>query len=256
MSFFIISNTGAEAQGFNWQYSARLPFAYPYLFAGLTSNVDFNFHNSNLRLTEGNFDCCGFGSGTGYGRGIGLATEYWVNGLTAVNFQLALKQYSGDFVADGQKLPFTVFDKNGSIIGRDTVLFRNDLRADLGYVSLEAGGKWRLFESHFFAGGAINVGYLISSDLSIEEYVVSPDYWVYTDGSRRRSPVNYSITGVRRLNIVPKLNFGYNLAIIPGMYIAPQIEAGFPLLNIASDGDWRMFSFSFKITLLQSIAVR
>jgi len=254
LSIFIISNYGADAQGFNWQYSARLPFAYPYLFAGLTGNVDYNFHNSNLRLTEDNLDCCGFGSGRGNGGGIGLAAEYWVNGLTAINLQLALKQYSGDFIADGQKLPFTVFDNTGSIIGRDTVSFRNEMVTELRYVSLEAGGKWRLFKSHFFAGASINAGYLIASDVEIEEYVVSPDYWVYTDGSRRRSLGNYSITEVKTFSIMPKLNFGYNIAIIPGMYIAPQIEAGLPLLNIASNGDWSMLSVSFKITLLQSIA--
>ena len=249
----MIIQTSVFAQGFNWQYSARLPFTYPYLFAGLNGNVNLLYHDTNLNLSEGKGDCCNYKIGRGIGSNFGLDVEYWLNWDLAVNLKLGYSINEGNFVADGAQLPFSVFDSEHRVIGHDTAYFENKMTSRLNYLTFRAGGKLRLFGSHFHVGVSVGVSYLLTSRLIQTERVLMPDYWIYSDGSRERLIADYVLSDISKLYLSPGISFGYDLPLTLGIYATPSISLGFPLMNTAASGKWQTWYLSFGLSVFNSI---
>jgi len=243
-----------QSQGFDWQYSSRLPFRYPYLFAGLNGGVDYEMHDAALDLSENNFGCCQFNQGSGFGTVIGLKSEFWLKGLWAVNMQISYLTRRANFTADGYQVPFTVFDRQGKIIGHDTATFENEMQSSLSYITLELGGKRRLFGSHLFAGASIELGYLVTQKYTQIERVLGPSYFKYNDGSQERNLGDYTFGNIQNFIFTPKLLIGYDIPLGLGLYTTPYFSVGFPLQNVAETGKWNIWSFNFGISILRSIA--
>ncbi len=256
MILLIVTTLAARSQGFDWQYSSRLPFDFPYLFAGLTGYTGYTMHDALLDLSEGNGDCCKFTEGKGWVSSIGLKSEYWLDGTWAANASLSYFTERGDFTATGQSLPFTVFDSQGKIVGHDTVDFENSMDISLSYLTIEAGGKMRLFKTHLFAGAALEFGYLLQQKSEQTERVVAPSYFKYNDGSQVRTLGTHTISGISNFLFTPKLMLGYDLPLGLDIYITPLVSVGFPLHNISSDGSWKMWNFNFGISLLRAVAYK
>ncbi len=251
---FLITTITLQSQGFDWQYSSRLPFRYPYLFAGLSGGFDYEMHETSLILAENNYDCCQFSDGSGFGTAIGLKSEFWLKGIWAVNVHLSYLTRRADFTAPGYSVPFTVFDRQGKIIGHDTASFVNEMQSSLSYITLELGGKRRLFGTHLFAGASFEAGYLVTQKYTQTERVVSPSYFKYNDGSQQRILRSYTIGNIRNFIFTPKLLLGYDIPLGLGLYTTPYVSVGFPLQNIAETGSWNIWSFNFGISILRSIA--
>ena len=81
--FFFVPITFGFAQGFDWQYSPRLPFKFPYLFGGISYNPGYTLNHGNMYLQELEqtklIDCCNFTNGTGFSNSFGLDIEYWLS---------------------------------------------------------------------------------------------------------------------------------------------------------------------------------
>jgi len=250
----LISQSAVRAQGFNWQYSSRLPFNYPYVFAGLTGNTAYSLHYAALNLSEGSGNCCQFSSGNGHAYSIGLKAEYWQTGVLAINLQLSYNSNSGIFTADGESMPFTVFDNQGKIVGHDTVSFENEMSVALNYITITPGAKRRLFGTHLFAGVAVELGYLITHSAEQKERVVSPSFYKYNDGSQVRTLGSHNIADISGFKFTPKVMLGYDLPVGIGIYISPLVSVGFPLHSISTDGSWKMWNFTFGISILRAVS--
>lgn len=254
--FCITSISYVYSQGFDWQYSSRLPFNYPYIFAGLTGGAGYSLHNTALDLSEGNGDCCKFTNGSGLNYAIGLTGEYWIRGHWTVNLNLSYYSNKGLFTAPGENLPFTVFDTQGNIIGHDTASFENEMNISLNYLNIQAGTKYRLFNTYFFVGAAIEAGLLINQKVTQTESVVSPSYFRYNDGSQKRELGIHQISDISNFIIVPKLTLGYDISLGLGIYTTPFFTVGFPLQNIAKNGNWTSWDFRFGISILRAITYK
>ena len=253
LSLMLLTTITAGAQGFDWQYSPRLPFRYPYLFGGIVGGMDYERHNTSLNLSENNYECCQFEAGSGFGSTIGLKGELWLQGVWGVSMQLSYLTRRGNFTADGYSLPFTVFDSQGKIIGHDTATFQNTMKSSLSYITLEAGAKRRILGTHLFAGVGIELGYLVTQKYTHTEQVISPSYFKYNDGSQQRELDDYSVSNISKFLFIPKLIMGYDIAVGLGLYTTPFVSVGFPLHNIAQNGKWNTWSFSLGISILHSI---
>lgn len=245
----VSANSLILAQGFDWQYSARLPFKYPYFFGGLAVDAGYlsNYGNINLQEIEkgGTYDCCNFANGKGLKTTIGISSEFWYTGELAFQGKLTYSSLSSSFISDGVSLP--------RIIVKDTVHFSNELKSTLKYLSLEIGGKHRLFNSHFSLGVSLETAFLVANNLSQTEKVVSPDYWTYSDGSQQRTISRGQISGISIINLIPKIKLNYDFNIGLGMYFTPEINLGLPLINVASKADWRTWQFNFSISILRGL---
>jgi len=244
------------SQGFDWQYSSRLPFNYPYLFAGLTGSIDLLQHSSSLDLSEGRGECCNFSSGNGIGSSIGLNVEYWIDGLWSVNTKLSYLTQRGSFSAEGYSMPFSVFDVNGRVIGHDTASFINEMNSTFNYFTIDIGAKNRLFGTHFHLGASIELGYQLSNIITQTERVINPSYFRYNDGSSSRNLGAFEMSETSKFILVPKLSVGYDIPLGLGVYASPNFRVGFPIQNIAEKGSWSIWNFSFGLSFMKSIAYR
>jgi hypothetical protein len=252
----ILLTLAVRSQGFDWQYSSRLPFDFPYLFGGLNGSVGYSMHDALLNLSEGTGDCCKFQDGKGWSSSVGLKTEYWIDGLLAVNAQLSYFTNRAKFIAEGHKLPFTVFDSQGKIVGHDTVLFGNEMEISVSYLTFEAGGKRRLFDTHLFAGAALEFGYLVSNKTTQIERVVTPSYFKYNDGSQVRTLGQHKISGMSKFLFTPKLLLGYDIPVGLDFYLSPVISVGFPVNNMSNEGSWKIWNFNFGISVMRAVAYK
>jgi hypothetical protein len=64
-------------QGFDWQWSARLPFQAPRLYLGIGSQYGFQFASGDISFLEDKIQCQNFNDGTGNNYVLGLNFEYW-----------------------------------------------------------------------------------------------------------------------------------------------------------------------------------
>jgi hypothetical protein len=241
------------AQGFNWQYSARLPFKYPNLFGGLNGSFNYLYNDATLKLSEGNGDCCNFGLGRGFGTNLGVDFEYWPTYHAALNLKINYNVNSSDFLTNGEILPFSVFDSEQRLIGHDTAYFQNKMSTKLNYLQLRTGGKMRISETHFFFGFNVTFSYLLSSRIIQTESVIEPTYWRYNDGSTERQIADYELTDINKFNLFPSLQLGYDLPLALGIYAVPSLSVDFPIMDIATKGTWRTWSVGLNLSIYNAI---
>ena len=245
--FFFGQITLGFAQGFDWQYSARLPFKFPYLFGGVSYNSGYSQNHGKIYLQELEqtkmIDCCNFTNGTGFTNSFGLDIEYWQTGLLAFKGRLSYSVQTAKFSATPVTLPRIGY----------SVTYQNDLNSVLNYISLELQSKYRLYNSHFSFALGFETGLLVSNSLNATESIISPDYEHFIDGSTQRTIYKGKMSNLSKINIIPKIYIGYDLNLGLSMYASPSFSVGFPLMNITQSAQWRAWHFDINISVYRGL---
>ena len=239
---FIFSCSLIYAQGFDWQYSARMPAESPVMFFGLTGEFNHLIHNGNIELEENNTKCDTFKTGLGEGYSVGIAGEHWINGLTAITFSGMFNYSPGKFTVQAEPLPRA----NGG-----QLLTEYEFTSKIAYLLIEPGIKYRLFDSHLHIGAGIQFGFLLTNSSLHKERIIGdeneppfptnpPSYEIILDGR---------ISQLNSIFLQPKIRLGYDLTYGLGMYATPNISVGIPILNLTKSSEWRRWTFSGGITL-------
>ncbi len=239
--FFFISQNKLISQGFDWQYSPRLPFETPDFFLGVNGNLSYYLHFGALDFTE-NYKCCTFTNGEGIGTIFGINAEYWQTPTIAFTGSLSYMTVPGIFEAEGEPLP---------VYPSGIYYYKNEFNSKLSFVSSELEAKWRLFLTHFFVGAGIRIGVLVSNKSEFYEKIVSPPEARFNDGSQRRTIANGVISDIQPLFFNPKLNFGYDLNLGLGTYSSIIFSTGFPIVNVSKDSRWLTWVFQLNIKLFK-----
>ncbi len=234
----------SNAQGFDWQYSPRLPFNTPTLFLGVNYNLNYLIHNGYIDLRVGNAYCCTFNSGIGVGSGYGFQIENWQTGDIAIFGLINYITFPGKFKA---------FDRPLKLPNGDEVIYEHEFTSSLSYLMLDFGAKWRLLGTHIFVGGELKSGLLVGKSSKQIERIISPDYFTFNDGSQLKEISDGIITDVNTFVISPGVRIGYDLNLGKGYYVSPTFNVGFPMINIAkaNSAEWLTWNFSFGITLFR-----
>jgi|GEM_PF-606543 len=235
------------SQGFNWQYSSRLPSKYPYLFVGVIAETNYLIHYGYIDLTEGYSKCCTFENGNGIGNGFGLASEYW-KGIWAIYSSFTFSTYPGNFTANGISLKRKLNDGN-----LYDVKYQNQFKSTMSYVFLEIGAKYRILQSHLHFGGGIKLGILTNNKAVHTESIVSPAEERYADGTQTQTISDGKISDLKSYVITPRIKLGYDLTFGKGLYATPSISLGLPILNIAKNAQWQTWSFTFGISIYKDL---
>jgi hypothetical protein len=231
----------AISQGFDWQYSARMPVEYPRLFIGVKSGFSVFNHSAEFqflqRITDINRPCCHFTDGAGNGYLIGLHGEYWDSGNLAFVASAGINTVNGNF----SKL-------SGTERKFDTLVYTlvTDYRfeSSITYITLEGGAKYRLFDSHFHVGGMLEISVLADHNIVVDESKVSPswdpfEYKLYEDGK---------YPGIAAIVATPEIFAGYDFDIFgPGRYLSVFTSVNIPLTNTMADDKWHRWSFNFGL---------
>ncbi|MGA2295916.1 MAG: hypothetical protein ABSG15_00025 [FCB group bacterium] len=243
--FTLILSLNAYSQGFDWQYSARMPSDSPTMFIGITGEFNYQIHSGSFNFLEQQVTCVQFNNGKGYGYSAGISGEYWNTGVFAIFGNIIYSNVPGKFAqtVSIQKVNYDLISEY-------------DYNSNISYASLEGGLKWRLFESHLYIGCSLQFAVLVSNKEDCIEKIIGPDNappFNTNPPSYQRVISDGGISDQNPFNIIPKIRIGYDLPIGLGMYASPSIIAGFSILPIAKDSQWRRFPVSFGITFYKGI---
>ena len=245
--FLLISYKEILSQGFDWQYSARLPFSTPVFFIGPSASLNYNQNSGDIILNEGEYqDCCSFKNGNGFGYNLGFKSEYWITGLSAIFSQLSYFQNNADFKARGRIYPL-----NDST----NLITENDFSSQISYLNLSIGYKYRLDDTHFNLGAGLNFNLLLSQNSQHFEKIIAPsDFYFNTNPpSQIRQLTQFKTSELSNILIYPSIHIGYDLNLGLGIYSNIQLIIGIPLNHITKNDDWSKWNFDVNISILKGL---
>lgn len=237
----------ALSQGFDWQYSPRLPFRIPKLFVGITGTSSVIAYSGNLNLYESFVNCSKFQSGKGFAYSFGIHGEYWFTHSIAFNIGLDYQKFNGNLVTPGDSFPILI--RNQILMGK----VENTLDMSYSYFNIIVGVKNRLFTTNFFVGATFDFGVKLSTKYSVSEKVISPPEYHFTDGSQARQIFDGRLSDLSFFKISPALNFGYDAILLLGVYASPMVSFEIPLFNYSKEDRLRLMKITAGITIYKGI---
>ncbi|NLO20035.1 MAG: hypothetical protein GX121_09240 [Ignavibacteria bacterium] len=227
-----------HSQGFNWQYTTRYPIEAPSLFLGLNSSYNHSSHHSNIDLREYFVHCCQFNDGSAKGFSIGASAEKWFSGNSSALLSLLFKNQSVSFYKI-ERLPRLY----------DSLTTQYELNSIISNISLEIGGKRRLFDSHFHLAASLFFSYLFNTSNKYSETVLEPMDFPW----RTRVISSASFSDINRFNIFPNLRAGYDWSFYLNYYASFFLQANIPLFDLAKDKKWKSSSIEFGFIIFKGI---
>ncbi len=240
--FYLLIPMSGFSQGFDWQYSARLPQEVPQFFVGLTAEAGYQSHFGEFPYLE-NFKCCEYNSGSGVGANIGIAAEYWKKANMVYGGKVLTSFVPGNFntLVDGQML-----SNNRELITE------YEFSSVITYISAEVFIKRRIAETHLFISGNLGFGYLLNKQFEFKEKVFSPANYTFVDGSQVRN-LEGTVGELNKLMLLPGIHIGYDLNLGRGMYASPSISLGYSPVDFTETSEWKRVVYSFGITIYRGI---
>lgn len=244
MIAFILTSPHLFGQGFDWQYSSRMPSTYPYAFIGPDFNYSITDNYGDFQFLEDRISCCSFDNGNGNTMKFGISSEYWIQSNIALSFGLA-------FSVNGNTFTALSFFESIYVPGNDTVdLWVNFIyESNIKYISFSPGIKYKPFDSHINITGLISFAFLAGSEFTFKEKAVSPDWFQIGPDGPERVIENGEIRPLNSLLITPGVKIGYDLNMGLGMYFTPYIGANLQMNSTIRDDSWYRYSLFVGISL-------
>lgn len=231
-SFFI-----GFAQGFDWQYSARMPSDSPLTFIGACSEFDYSLNTGTVDLSEKNIICTAFNNGTGMGWRVGGQIEHWQTGSIALIGKLSFSDQS------------TTFKRQESEPEKSFNLVREfQLKSNLIYLDLEFGAKSRIESTHLHYGGGVLFRFLLKNTNDYSWQVVSPaEYY------QQHQLFDGSIKSYNFLLVSPFISVGYDLNLGLGMYGTISFGISIPVMNQINNEEWRRWNAFVNLAVMRGV---
>lgn len=239
----IASHVSARAQGYGWQYSARMPFGYSRLFGGVEISVGQALHTGELGILDGVLPCASYSGGKGLRMRLAAKGEMWLeNGVTAVFGSFGFEQIPAEFTSLSELYP----RRNLPPLQTEFVY-----SAQTSYASLEVGAKQRLFATRLHVLGSVSMGILVSKTAEQLERIVSPSDERFRDGSSSSVVSASGAQDISSLFLGVRAGLGYDIPLMKGVVCVPQATIFAPLTTMAGgESSWRRFDYSGSISLL------
>ncbi len=236
-SFFL--QCESAAQGFDWQYSSRLPSSSPTLFFGGTAKINYGFHKADIYELGDEYRCGDYKSGTETGFSACLASEYWQSGTLALWCEAGYRYSSVVFSSVTEPEPFK----------RDGVLYsltrEFEMKSMFHAIEVQGGIKWRFAPTHFHVLLGVRGTVALKSTVEQTETILTPVEYTQT--------IVYGqapLSSMRILFITPVAGIGYDAELGRGIYATPKITVGLPLMSRSSVTSWTNWDYSAGITIL------
>lgn len=251
--FCSFSTVSLFSQGFDWQYSSRLPTDYPEQFYGVVFGGGLIAQSGSIGHYENGVDvltgvpycseCGKYETGSGNHFNIGMISEKWFDGIYAGNVSLRFEHFSGTFSHQYN---------NGPLRSGESLITEYKLTVFQNYAFLDVSGKRRFFGNFLFAGAGIELGYLLSSSNSETETIISPNNVTFQTNpqSQVRVPDGDLSTGIKKIYFGGKLSIGSDVPLARGLYASPALYLTLPITSVASDAVWRRISYGIQTAIV------
>lgn len=254
MFFGFTLGLDAHAQGFDWQYSARLPSEYPKFFVGLTVSGGVLTQSGSIVSKEARpaavgsqdpcFTCALFEEGDGSSFAIGVKSEYWITGLFSVSAAVRYDYFNGELTDQSDPLPMP----NAGRI--DMVTLDYILASEQSYIMLDLGARHRIPGNRFFVGVGVQSGYRFTGDESQIAKVASPLNFSFGDNIGQEITHEGEISDVRDFFLAGKVSAGLDLPMALGLYASPSIFFSFPFTSVAEEGEWTRNNYGLELAIM------
>lgn len=240
---FSISNL--FSQGFDWQYSARLPYKLPKLFIGGYLGIGIANNTGKFTFLEDHIPCCDYESGYGDLFNLGATSEFWINGNTALSLSANYLRISSNFQKN-----IEVPRSTGNSDYIATYKYYLDESRD--YLGIDMGIKKRIFTTNFSFGGKISLDYLVSNTASHKEKIISPDHETFIDGSTERIITNGILRKFNKLILTPQVFLNYDINLGKGYYSSVKLYATLPIMSVIEVDEWNEWKIGLNVSFLKS----
>ncbi|MBM2816335.1 MAG: hypothetical protein HW421_3097 [Ignavibacteria bacterium] len=240
--FIFVSNTRISAQGFDWQYSARMPAPSPILFAGVKASIGYTYNNGSFNFAE-DVICTNFNNGDGSSWNVGIAAEYWHSGNYAFFAGLSYARTNSSF-KNAESYPTLT----------NQLLLEYNFNLQQQLLDLEFGIKRRILETHFSTIFSLSTQYSFTISPVYTQNILSPPEIHFSTGNPYKRNMQSSKTPpIRQVNLIPQIKLGYDFQVGLGTYSSIWIGAGLPILSVTSEGDWHRWYFSAGLCIYKGV---
>ncbi len=236
----------AFSQGFDWQYSYRLPYSIPSQFIGLSGGYSINSSSGDFDFLEDYTPCCKYKSGTGNSIEFGLIYEKWITPLSSVVLKTS-------YFATNSNFEQTIQVPRSDGISDYITKYRYSMSENRQTLNLSGFFKHRLMESHLSVLGGINLQFYLNSGATHTEEIISPSNEVYIDGSRKRNIKNGIYGNYNKVPINPTIGLIYDYTTIRGYYTSISTIMHIPITNVVNNELWKEWKFQISVSILKSI---
>lgn len=239
---------GMLAQGFDWQYSVRVPTSSPTRFLGAAFSAGAALHQGSLPYLETDIavPCCTYERGTGLPLALGLLFEQWTSSNIAVYGSAGYRVMTATMSAQpSESEPFA----DGRVL---VTQYTYDAR--MHYADITAGMRYRLGNSHASVGAALRMNVIMGTSATHRHDVLSPSDYSFTTNPPSRS-IEIPVVGVpdpTAVLLTPILTFGYDISLANGLYLSPLVHIGLPLMNTAEGVSWKTSDAGLTIRVLRA----
>ncbi len=246
--YFFTNISNIYPQGFDWQFSSRLPTKYPYLFLGITLDKSIYLHSGNFSFFEELTECCKFESNANNGFRFGIAGEYWISGNSSLFAWLTYSTIPGNFAS----LTSYPLNPDTSLITEFT------FDTKINSLNLITGYKQKIVNTHFFIGAFLDFTLNLGGSYEFYEKVISPTNFYFNTNppSKIRKITSGSIANYNLIIINPAVNIGYDLDLGNSMYCSLSFNFAHSLNNVLNNDNWRYSHLSIKATIYKGIAYK
>lgn len=230
------------SQGFDWQYSLRLPYDSPNTFISFSSEFGISNHTGSFNFIENNITCCNFSDGNGFNYNINTFIEHWYNGKIAFYGGIGYKNLNG------------LFSKRQEIPRSDNYFLVTEYqyKNSISQIPLEFGSKYRISETHFFISGSLILNLLISESHNFKEIKISP----ISDPFRDREIPTAKLKDLNIFFIGGRISLGYDYSIGKGKYLSIIFSYSRNINSFIKSESWYSNDYSLIIKLNRDILFR
>jgi len=237
-----------HSQGFEWEYSARLPYKIPRAFIGAGYSYSYNNNFGDFSFFENNVYSLNFKKGNGYVNQINISFQYWEKPIIAIFGNVLYRSLKTDFTQN-----MTYPRSNGADNWLAT--YQTNMHLSRDYIGISIGGKYRVLNSYFSVGAEITSLFLLSSSATATEEILSPDFEHYIDGSTRRDIKNMHLPDFKNFNVLPEIFIAYDFSIAKGIFIQSSLRMQIPLFNSTSSDKFYDLPLGIEITMFKNINI-
>ncbi|MFP4529141.1 MAG: hypothetical protein ACLFQX_11350 [Candidatus Kapaibacterium sp.] len=241
----LISPIAALAQGFDWQYSARVPTGSPTLFIGINPEISFINHGGDFDFLERETTCCTYESGSGTGFRLGLAAEQWLTPDLAAGLRFSISASNARFTSR-QSVP----------LNPQTLLVTEySFESEIIYFNGVINARRRIAGTHFSAGALLEIGFAMQTTNLFSESIISPDYEYFNTSppsQTREIPLGH-VPSTLPIAFSPGIMAGWDFTFGRGLYATIYSSAKFNAFNVITEERWRRWSVGIGINIYKGI---
>lgn len=248
----LMSLCSVMAQGFEWEYSARLPRYSTPLYAGISAGYASDGTTTDLQILDiaraeyPEVVCTKFTSGSGSSYRIAACGEYWQNSIMAFGARAGYSHRDVVFSASSPRA--LMFDGN-------FLQTRYELSTNVHALCVEPYIKVCLPSIHAWVGGGVRTEYSIGTESRLREFVVEPRGYVFPGTtSQERLLSSRDRAGIRSFIANPFVSAGMDVDAGMGKYVSASILVGLPVVSFAQWASWQTLSLGIQLSYMISVA--